>query len=133
MARHLFVSALEISFSQGAEWKALINQYIAAMPLSGETCCAPAQSTSAESAPGKAVSNAMIAKVGAAARHSQVAPRAAVPRLTLLDSSASSLGQTNTALILRSGLLAASRRIGHKRLGPSFETPRKRAAPQDEG
>jgi hypothetical protein len=28
--------------------------------------------------------------------------------------------------------VAASRRIGHKRLGPSFETPRKRAAPQDE-
>jgi hypothetical protein len=39
-----------------------------------------------------------------------------------------------TTLILRSGLLAASRRIGHKRRrsGPSFETPRKRAAPQDE-
>jgi hypothetical protein len=36
-------------------------------------------------------------------------------------------------LILRSGLLAASRRTGHKRLLPSFETPRKRAAPQDEG
>jgi hypothetical protein len=29
--------------------------------------------------------------------------------------------------------LAASRRIGHKRPGPSFETPRKCAAPQDEG
>jgi hypothetical protein len=29
--------------------------------------------------------------------------------------------------------LAASRRIGHKRLLSSFETPRKRAAPQDEG
>jgi hypothetical protein len=28
---------------------------------------------------------------------------------------------------------AASRRIGHKRSGPSFETPRKRAAAQDEG
>jgi hypothetical protein len=36
------------------------------------------------------------------------------------------------ALILRSGLLAASRRIGHKRPGPSLETPRKRAAPQEE-
>jgi hypothetical protein len=36
-------------------------------------------------------------------------------------------------LILRSGLLAASRRIDHKRLLPSFETPRKRAAPQDDG
>jgi hypothetical protein len=39
----------------------------------------------------------------------------------------------NCNLILRSGLLAASRRIGHKRLLPSFETPRKWAAPQDEG
>jgi len=28
--------------------------------------------------------------------------------------------------------LAASRRIGRKRTGASFETPRKRAAPQDE-
>jgi hypothetical protein len=36
-------------------------------------------------------------------------------------------------LILRSGLLAASRRMDHKRLLPSFETPRKCAAPQDEG
>jgi hypothetical protein len=25
------------------------------------------------------------------------------------------------------------RRMGHKRPGPSFETPRKRAAPQDDG
>jgi hypothetical protein len=49
-----------------------------------------------------------------------------------MHTSASNLGQPNTTLILRSGLLAASRRIGHKRLGPSFETPRKRAAPQDE-
>jgi hypothetical protein len=39
----------------------------------------------------------------------------------------------NCDLILRSGLLAASRRMGHKRLLPSFETPRKCAAPQDEG
>ena len=29
--------------------------------------------------------------------------------------------------------MAASRRIDHKRPLPSFETPRKRAAPQDEG
>jgi hypothetical protein len=31
---------------------------------------------------------------------------------------------------VRSGLLAASRRMGHERLRPSFVTPRKRAAPQ---
>jgi hypothetical protein len=42
-------------------------------------------------------------------------------------------GERKLDLILRRGLLAASRRIGHKRLLPSFETPRKRAAPQDEG
>jgi len=44
----------------------------------------------------------------------------------------SAVVQPHSALILRSGLLAASRRIGHKRSRPSFETPRKRAAPQDE-
>jgi hypothetical protein len=30
-------------------------------------------------------------------------------------------------------LLGEPRRIGHERPGPSFETPRKRAAPQDDG
>jgi hypothetical protein len=42
-------------------------------------------------------------------------------------------GERKLNLILRSGPFAASRRMGHKRLLPSFETPRKRAAPQDEG
>ena len=79
---HLFVSALEISSSQGAEWKALISQYIAAIPLSGEACCAVAQSMSGGPAPEKAVSSAMMAKVGAADKHSQLAPRTAMPRLT---------------------------------------------------
>ena len=37
------------------------------------------------------------------------------------------------ALILRSGVFAASRRMRKRARGPSFETPRKRAAPQDEG
>ncbi len=41
-------------------------------------------------------------------------------------------GAACSVLILRSGLLAASRRMRHKRLLSSFETPRKRAAPQDE-
>ncbi|WP_461341838.1 hypothetical protein, partial [Bradyrhizobium sp.] len=36
-------------------------------------------------------------------------------------------------LILRSGPLAASRRLATGAMRPSFETPRKRAAPQDEG
>ncbi|MEA2911638.1 MAG: hypothetical protein QOJ15_3719 [Bradyrhizobium sp.] len=95
MSPHLFVSArveqttsrallhrLEISFSQGAAWKALISQYIAAIPLSGEACCTGAQSMSGGPAPGKVVSNAMMAKVGAAAMRSQLAPRAAMPGLT---------------------------------------------------
>jgi len=30
----------EISFSQGAEWNALISAYIGAIPLSGDTPCA---------------------------------------------------------------------------------------------
>jgi hypothetical protein len=29
---------LEISFSQGAEWKALISTYIGTIPLSGDAC-----------------------------------------------------------------------------------------------
>jgi hypothetical protein len=37
------------------------------------------------------------------------------------------------ALILRSGAFAASRRMAANACGASFETPRKRAAPQDEG
>jgi hypothetical protein len=42
-------------------------------------------------------------------------------------------GRKNSTLVLRSGLLAASRRMGRKLPLPSFETPRKGAAPQDEG
>ena len=68
---------LEISFSQGAEWKALISKYIGAIPLSGD---AAEQSISGGPPAGTAVSNAMMAKLGAAARHNQsAAPRAAVP------------------------------------------------------
>ena len=36
----------EISFSHGAEWNALISMYIQTIPLSGDACCAAAQSTS---------------------------------------------------------------------------------------
>ena len=63
---------LEISFSQGAEWKALISKYIGTIPLSGDASCAAAQSMSGGPPP-KPVSSAMMAKVGAAARHSQSA------------------------------------------------------------
>ena len=37
---------LEISFSQGAEWNALISKYIAAIPFSGDASCAVEQSIS---------------------------------------------------------------------------------------
>jgi hypothetical protein len=69
---------LEISFSQGVRWKALISRYIQTMPLSGEVSCTAAQSRSWEPPPRMPVMSAMMAKVGAAARHTQsAAPKAA--------------------------------------------------------
>ena len=69
---------LAISFSQGAEWKTLISRYIQTIPLSGDASCAAAQSRSWGPAPSTPVVSAMMAKVGAAARHTQsAAPRAA--------------------------------------------------------
>ena len=63
---------LEISFSQGAEWKALISMYIGTIPVSGDPCPAE-QSISIGPAPRTPVISAMIAKVGVAARRSQLA------------------------------------------------------------
>ena len=37
---------LEISFSQNAEWKALISKYITTIPFSGDACCVAEQSIS---------------------------------------------------------------------------------------
>src|SRR5260370_36161434 len=69
---------LEISFSQGAEWKALISKYIGTIPLSDDESCAVEHIIAIFPPPRTPVSSAMIAKVGAAARHSQsAAPRAA--------------------------------------------------------
>jgi hypothetical protein len=68
---------LEISFSQGAKWKALMSKYIGAIPLSGD---AAEQSISGGPPAGTAVSNAMMAKVGAAARHNQSAAPSAAAR-----------------------------------------------------
>jgi hypothetical protein len=66
----------EISFSQGAEWKALISKYIGTIPANGDASCAAEQSISGGPPP-TPVSSAMMAKVGAAARPSQpAAPRA---------------------------------------------------------
>jgi hypothetical protein len=71
----------DISFSQGAEWNALIKMYIHTVPFSGDACCAAAQSMSCGPPLRAAIRNAMIAKVGAAARHTQsAAPKAAVGR-----------------------------------------------------
>jgi hypothetical protein len=68
---------LEISFNQGAEWKPLISKYIGTIPPNGDACAAE-QSGSAALPPTAPVTSAMMAKVGAAARHSQsAAPSAA--------------------------------------------------------
>src|SRR5881397_1382670 len=63
---------LEISFSQGAVWKALIRRYIGTIPLSGDV---PAieHNSSADPPPRTQVSSAMVAKVGAAARYRKLA------------------------------------------------------------
>ena len=45
-ARRVPFPRLEISFSQGGEWKALINKYIGVIPLSGDVCSAAEQSMS---------------------------------------------------------------------------------------
>jgi hypothetical protein len=67
---------LEISFSQGAEWKALISTYIGTIPLSGDP--SGAQSIPGGPPPKTPVSSAMMAKAGAAARHRKsAAPSAA--------------------------------------------------------
>jgi hypothetical protein len=68
----------EMSLSQGTEWKALISMYIEVIPLSGDASCAPMQGMACALRPRRPVSNAMTAKVGAAARHTQLlAPRTA--------------------------------------------------------
>jgi len=69
---------LEISFSQGAEWTALISTYIGTIPPSGDASCAAEQSMSGAPPPKTPVSSAMSAKVGAAARQSQSAAPNAV-------------------------------------------------------
>jgi hypothetical protein len=71
---------LEISFSQGRKWKMLMSRYIAAIPVNGDASCAVEQSRSL-GLPTTSVSNAIIAKVGAAARCKKLdAPRIAEPR-----------------------------------------------------
>src|SRR6267378_3226711 len=68
----------EISFSQDAEWNALISKYIGSIPLSGDASYAAEHSISGGPPPRTPVSSAMTANVGAAARHSQSAARVAV-------------------------------------------------------
>ena len=73
----------EISLSQGAEWNALISQYIATIPLSGDAARAAEHIISGEP-PSTLESSAKIAKVGAAAKDSQsAAPGAAALPPTL--------------------------------------------------
>jgi hypothetical protein len=61
-----------INFSHGTEWKALISRYMRIIPPGGDACCMAAQRVS-DSPPVRAVSSAMTAKVGVAARQSQPA------------------------------------------------------------
>src|SRR5258708_3494103 len=75
-ARRARLRRLEISFSQGGEWKALLSKYIGIIPLSGDVCPAAEHKTSGW-LPRAPVSSAMIAKVGAAARYSQSTARRA--------------------------------------------------------
>jgi hypothetical protein len=62
----------ETSFSQGAEWKALMSKYIGTMPLSSGAS-GPAEQSKSGVPPRTGVSSAMVAKVGAAARDRQSA------------------------------------------------------------
>jgi hypothetical protein len=67
-----------ISFSQGAEWKALISKYIGTIPLNGDAPCAVEHIIAICPRSRTQASSPMIAKDGAAARPSQsAAPRAA--------------------------------------------------------
>jgi len=74
---------LAISFSQGAEWKALISRYIGTIPPRDDGSCAAAQIIAIFPPPRTPVSSAMIAKLGAAAKPSQsAAPRVGAVRLS---------------------------------------------------
>ena len=73
---------LAISFSQGAEWKALISKYIGTIPPTDDAFAAE-HNVSSGPPPTTAVSNAMIAKVGAAASDSHLT----IPRATAAPSS----------------------------------------------
>src|ERR1700730_9608273 len=84
--RHTRLRRLEISFSQGAEWKALISKYIGTMPLSGDALTIE-HNASGDPPPRTPVSSAMIAKVGAAPRCSQ-SPAAIVAALPFSQSPA---------------------------------------------
>jgi hypothetical protein len=53
---------LEISFSKGAEWKALISKYIGTIPLSGDASSAAEQSISGGPPPRAPVSSAILQK-----------------------------------------------------------------------
>jgi hypothetical protein len=63
---------LDSSLSHGAKWKALINKYIGTIPVSDDPPREAEQSISGMPPPWTAVSSAMIAKVGAAARDSSL-------------------------------------------------------------
>jgi hypothetical protein len=75
--RALFLR-LEISLSQGGEWKALISRYMTVIPFIGDAPCIGMQNISGWPSK-KAVQTAMMAKVGVAARPSHPAGAAWPP------------------------------------------------------
>src|SRR4026209_2963015 len=75
-ARRAQFRRLEISFSQGGEWKALMNRYMRTIPLSGAP--GPAEHSLTIGLSSRPAGRAIIAKVGVAAMHSQLARPTAV-------------------------------------------------------
>jgi hypothetical protein len=84
LTQPLLRNARPHSFSQGAEWKAHISRYIAAIPPSGDASCVAEHIIAICPPPETPVISAMAAKVGAAARPSQSALRRIIVLLPLI-------------------------------------------------
>jgi hypothetical protein len=61
---------LAINLSHGVEWKTLISVYIGTIPVNGDVSCAPTHSMPGMPPSPVSATNAMMAKLGAAARDS---------------------------------------------------------------
>src|SRR3984957_14289738 len=138
MAARLALRRLEISFSQGVQWKALISRYIGTIPVSGEAWCVAEHSMSGMPPSWIHVRSAIMAKVGAAASDSQLAalafgpPRtglaAAFPHSGLsavrhLDPFGVGRGVGDVALVPVPPLVRPALRIALRRVFPLLLTP----------